>query len=181
VTFDCVLAAWQAHEGEVLDFLSRRLGDRTVAEDLLQDVFLKAMRQGEGFCELNSPRAWLFRVARNALTDHLRLSRPSDEIPDTLPAADAGDRDPIDELDACVARNLAYLPPADQAILEACDLDGQTVAAYAVQAGIGLAAAKSRLLRARQRLRESLIRRCQVRFDNSGNICCHVPPGRPHP
>ncbi len=179
MTFDCVLAAWRAHEGEVLDFLSRRLGDRVVAEDLLQDVFLKAMRQGEGFCELNNPRAWLFRVARNTLTDHLRLSRPSGEVPDTLPAADAGDRDPIDELDACVARNLASLPPADRAILEACDLDGQTVAAYAAQAGIGLAAAKSRLLRARQRLRESLVRRCQVRFDNSGNICCHTPPSHP--
>jgi len=172
VTFDCVLAAWGAHEKEILDFLSHRLGDRAMAEDLLQDVFLKAMRQRQGFCELENPRAWLFRVARNTLADHRRLSRPHTELPETMPAADTGERDPVDELDACVARNLTFLSPGDRAILDQCDLQGRTVAAFAAQEGIGLAAAKSRLLRARQRLRASLVQHCQVRFDPAGKVCC---------
>ncbi|WP_227519841.1 sigma-70 family RNA polymerase sigma factor [Mangrovitalea sediminis] len=175
VSFDCVLAAWSAHEREVLDFLAHRIGERATAEDLLQEVFLKAMRQGKGFCELDNPRAWLFQVARNAMTDHFRRSRPHTALPETLPAAAPEERAPVDELDVCVARNLVYLTEADRAVIEACDLQSLTVSAFAEREGLSLAAAKSRLLRARERLRASLVRHCQVRFD-SGTVCCHKPP-----
>jgi len=43
-TFACVWRAWQAHERELLGFLIRQAQDRHAAEDLLQEVFLKAMR-----------------------------------------------------------------------------------------------------------------------------------------
>lgn len=176
VSFDCVLTAWSAHEGEVLDFLTHRIGDRATAEDLLQEVFLKAMRQGKGFCELDNPRAWLFQVARNAMADHFRRSHSHTELPETLPAATPDERAPVDELDACVARNLVHLTDADRAVIEACDLQLLTVSAFAEREGLSLAAAKSRLLRARERLRASLVRHCQVRFDASGTVCCHTPP-----
>jgi RNA polymerase sigma-70 factor (ECF subfamily) len=54
-------------------------------------------------------------------------------------------------------------------------LQGHTVRAYAEANGLTLAAAKSRLLRARKRLRERLIENCQVRFDEAGQVCCHQP------
>jgi RNA polymerase sigma-70 factor (ECF subfamily) len=73
--FACVAAAWAAHEGELLGYLRHQLPEAHAAEDLLQDVFLKAMRQGEGFCSLDNPRAWLFQVARNALVDRARLAK----------------------------------------------------------------------------------------------------------
>jgi RNA polymerase sigma-70 factor, ECF subfamily len=44
-----------------------RLADPPLAEDLLQEVFIKAMREGEKFCAFGNPRAWLFQVARNTL------------------------------------------------------------------------------------------------------------------
>ena len=176
VSFDCVLGAWGAHESEILDFLTQRVGDRATAEDVLQDVFLKAMRQGQGFCELDNPRAWLFQVARNAMTDQFRRVRPRAELTEALPAADDDGRSPVDELEACVARNLVHLKAVDRAVLEACDLQSMTVGAFAEREGLSLAAAKSRLLRARERLRAELIRNCQVRFDASGSICCHVSP-----
>ena len=50
----CVAAAWQAHESELRGYLKHRLPDSHAAEDLLQDVFVKAMRQGEGFCSLTT-------------------------------------------------------------------------------------------------------------------------------
>ncbi len=177
-SFDCVLRAWQAHEGELLGFLRRQAGDGDAAQDLLQEVFLKAMRQGQGFCRLDNPRAWLFQVARNALIDAARLQRPSVELPDDLRAPDADERPPVDALDDCIARNLPYLGDEDRDILRCCDLDGQTVRVYAERTGLSLPAAKARLLRARQRLRASLVRHCGVRFDASGSVCCHVGPTR---
>lgn len=173
--FDCVLGAWERHEAELLGFLAHRLRDRDLAEDLLQEVFLRAMRQGQGFCTLEQPRAWLFQVARNALIDHARTARPWVELGDDLTAPEPEERDPVDALDACLARNLQRLEADDRAILAACDLRGQTVKRFAYHAGLSLAAAKSRLLRARQRLRALLVLHCQVQFDASGRVCCHAP------
>jgi RNA polymerase sigma-70 factor (ECF subfamily) len=173
--FESVLRAWQAHERELLMFLTHRLGDKNTAEDILQDVFLKAMRQGAHFCDIDAPRAWLFQVARTTLIDHARLTRPTFELPDDLAAPDEDMRAPVDELDACLARNLSELLPEDREILDACNLQAHTVGEFAQQHSLSLAAAKSRLLRARKRLRDALVRNCQVQFDDSGNVCCHIP------
>ena len=94
-----------------------------------------------------------------------------------MPSLDLESRLPVDELDGCVRRNLAEMPPDDRDVIERCDLEGLTVRSYAESAGLSLPAAKSRLLRARRRLREALIQNCQVRFDDSGHVCCHVPRG----
>ena len=67
--FECVLNAWRDHESELQRYLTRRVSDKHLADDLLQDVFVKALRQGQGFCTLDNPRAWLFQVARNTLVD----------------------------------------------------------------------------------------------------------------
>lgn len=177
-SFDCVLHAWRAHEPELLRFLTGRAANADAAQDLLQEVFIKAMRQGQGFCTLDNPRAWLFRVARNALIDTARVQHANAELPDNLPAPQPGERAPVDALDDCIARNLQWLSEQDRDILQHCDLGGQTVRGYAEAAGLSLPAAKARLLRARKRLRASLVERCQVRFDAGGRVCCHVGPAR---
>ena len=175
--FDCVLRAWQAHEAELQGFLARHAADSDSAQDLLQEVFVKALRQGQGFCALDNPRAWLFQVARNALADAGRLRRPSVELSEDLPAQPADERAPVDALDACIARNLRFLTDDDRDIVQRCDLDGLTVRSYADAASLSLPAAKARLLRARRRLRDALIERCGVRFDPAGSVCCHTGPG----
>ena len=72
-------------------------------------------------------------------------------------------------------RNLAQLPDDDRRVVEQCDLQGQLQERYANQYGLTLTAVKSRLLRARQRLRKKIVVNCQVRFDENGQVCCHVP------
>ncbi|MFN3310650.1 MAG: sigma-70 family RNA polymerase sigma factor [Thermomonas sp.] len=182
-SFECVVRAWETHERELLGFLVLRAQDRDAAEDLLQEVFLKAMRQGKGFCSLENPKAWLFQVARNALVDAARLAKPhaelSEDVAESLAAPPASERAPVDELDTCVERNLPALDVEDRQIIQACDLQGQTVRAYAAAHQLTLAAAKSRLLRARKRLRDRLIQNCQVRFDDAGQVCCHKPRDPP--
>lgn len=180
--FACVAAAWDAHEGELRGYLQHRLSGVQDADDVLQDVFVKALRQGQGFCALDNPRAWLFQVARNALVDRARTSHPHEAL--TPEVADAvvqiqEPMAPVDALADCLARTLGELAPEDSAILRACDIEGQPQRAYAQAHGLSLPAAKSRLLRARQRLRERLTQACQVRFEPDGRVETHVP--RPLP
>ena len=173
--FDCFLGAWRAHEPELRGYLIHRSGDSDTADDLLQDIFLKSMRHGQGFCELDNPRAWLFQVARNALVDRARRASKIVELSDQLAAPVADDRPAVDELDVCLQRNLSEMPPEESEIITKCDLQGVKQQAYADSQGLSLAATKSRILRARKRLRDALVKNCQVRFDEAGRICCHVP------
>lgn len=175
MTFEHVLPAWLSHERELRTYLVHRLGDVHAADDLLQEVFLKLIRQGAAFSGIGNARAWLFRVARNALIDQARGVKPHVGLPDDLVAPEQDERAPVDELDACVQRNLSEMHPDDRAIIDQCDLQGIKQQAFAQAHGLSLAAAKSRLLRARQRLREALVRNCQVRFDETGRVCCHTP------
>lgn len=172
----CIVEAWREHAAELRGYLTRRLGDAASADDLLQDTFMKAIRQGGAFCRLDQPRAWLFQVARNAVIDRARMARPLDAWPDgDLAAPPTAERAPVDELDACVPHQLAGLPADDRQIIEQCDLRGIRQREFAQAHGLSLSATKSRLLRARRRLHEALTRECQVAFDDVGHVCCHLP------
>jgi RNA polymerase sigma-70 factor (ECF subfamily) len=172
--YNCVLTAWNAHEEQLRAYLVRRMRDPYAADDLLQEVFLKSLRPGKGFCDLGNPRAWLFEVARNALLDLARAIKNIVELPDDLAAPDESERAPVEDLAAFLQRSLAELAPTDCEVLVQCDLKGVRQAVYAKAHDLSLAATRSRLLRARQRLRESLSCDCQVRFDEMGRVCCHV-------
>ncbi len=62
--FPCLISAWQRHENELRGYLMHRIGNSHLAEDLLQETFIKAMQQGADFCQLDNARAWLFQVVR---------------------------------------------------------------------------------------------------------------------
>lgn len=172
--FPCILRAWNAHEGELRNFLRNRAGDAHLADDLLQEVFVKAMQQGRQFCSLDNERAWLFQVARNALVDHHRLGREVTELPEDIPQPEPVS-EPIHALGTCVARVLSELSAEDRDIIEQCDLEGMKQKDYAVASQLSLAAVKSRLLRARDRMRVRMSTACQVRFDEQGRVEDHIP------
>ncbi|GAB4128241.1 MAG: sigma-70 family RNA polymerase sigma factor [Sideroxydans sp.] len=172
--FSCVLNAWRAHESELRRYLVHRMSDPHAAEDLLQEVFLKAIRQGKEFCSLENARAWLFQVARNALVDHQRLHKETVDVSEDIPAPEAH-TEPLVALSTCVARVLTELSPEDRDIIEQCDLNGVKQQDYAKAHGLTLAATKSRLLRARARMGATLSTNCKVEFDPDGRVVGHVP------
>jgi RNA polymerase sigma-70 factor (ECF subfamily) len=134
------------------------------------------MRQGEAFCALGNARAWLFQVARNALVDHVRLEKTAVALPEDL-ADEKEPMAPVDDLAGCVERSLSELSAEDRDVIRSCDLDGMKLQSYADAHGLTLPAVKSRIQRARARMREIMVRSCRVRFDEGGQVCCHVPAG----
>lgn len=175
LTRPCVLAAWERSEAELRRFLRHRLGGEAEADDLLQEVFVRALRADADFCALNNPRAWLFQVARNALIDLHRTRHPQAPLPEELAQPPAEEAAPIDSLSACLPRVLSELSADDRLAITLCDLQGLTQQALAERLGLSLAGAKSRVQRARARLRARLVAACQVQFDETGRVCCHTP------
>jgi len=174
---NCLMTAWHTHEAELRAWLRGRLGNLNDAEDLLQDLFLKAMRQDKKFCEIGNARAWLFEVARNAIADRLRLKKDQVELLEDL-VHESDDPIPVDTLAQCLPRALVELSVEDREAITLCDLEGLKQEDYARLKGLSLPGAKSRVQRARKRLREHLSSACQVRFDEAGKVCCFVPRGK---
>lgn len=170
----CLDTAWNQHAAELRSWLRHRLSQRQDVDDMMQDLFMKALRQGSQFCSVQNARAWLFEVARNALADRFKRERETVELPDDWPAPSLEDA-PVDSLTACLPRVLSELKPKDREAIVLCDLSGMPQADYAAYAGLRLSAAKSRLQRARQRLREHMTLACQVRMDGSGHVEDFVP------
>lgn len=170
----CLMQAWRRHERELRGYLQHRLGDPVATEDLLQDIFIKALGQGKRFCNLDNARAWLFTVSRNALADYLRLSRNSVELPDDL-SPETEEPVAVDNLAQCLPRALAEISAEDRDAIVRCDLQGMHQEEYARLKNLTLAAAKSRVQRARKRLRQHLTTACQVSFDDSGKVGGFVP------
>lgn len=175
---NAISEAWNAHQGELYRFVRARAGDADEAHDLVQEVFVRAIRQPGGLAAIANPRAWLFQAARNLLIDRFRLAREQVPLPDDL--VDAGsdtDARPVDTLTRCLPHVLSVLTAEDRDAITRCDLEGLTQQAYAAHSGLTLPAAKARVRRARQRLRAGLVELCGVRFDERGEVCCFKPRG----
>jgi RNA polymerase sigma-70 factor (ECF subfamily) len=171
----CVTDAWQKHEAELRRFLRHRSGSDPEGDDLLQEVFLRVLRQPNGLCGIDNPRAWLFHAARNLLIDRLRLAKEQVPLPDDLATEIEESPPPVDGLTQCLPRALAELSSQDREAITLCDIEGMTQLDYARRIGLSLPAAKSRVQRARNRLKEHLTRVCQVSFDAEGAVSGFVP------
>lgn len=97
---NCLMSAWDRHERELRGWLLSRLGDPHDAEDMLQDLFLKAMRQDRKFCEIANARASLHEVARKPVADRLRLKMEQVELQDGL-KAEQQETPAVESLAAC--------------------------------------------------------------------------------
>ncbi len=172
----CILDAWEAHQSALLHFVAARVPNAEEAHDLVQEVFLRASCLENGLCGINNRRAWLFRVARNLLIDRYRLRKDEFPLDDELELVETPDEvAPVDGLSQCLPRVLSELSPEDREAITLCDIEGLSQQELAERLHLTLPAAKSRVQRARRRLREQLISACQVQFDEAGHVCCFVP------
>jgi RNA polymerase sigma-70 factor, ECF subfamily len=165
-------ALWRESSARLRAWFERESGDAAEAEDLLQETFLRVHERLDTLQDAASLRAWVGTIARNVLVDHRRRRGPR-----AASAADEGELpapEPSGDLDAVVAgwleAYLAELDPADAAALRTVDLEGRTQAELAEREGLSLSGAKSRVQRARARLRERLEACCAFAFDARGGI-----------
>ena len=76
---------YEEYHGKVLSYISSRIHNSIVAEDLCHDVFLKVYEKINTFDETKaSLSTWIYTITRNTLTDYYRTRRVTSEIPETL-------------------------------------------------------------------------------------------------
>ncbi|MDW8469038.1 MAG: RNA polymerase sigma factor [Burkholderiales bacterium] len=137
---------------------------RERAEDLVQDVFVSIVRHADGFRGETRIDAWMWAIARNALTDHFRRARPEEPLDEEelLPLLDA-QADPPREagsgLEDCVRRAFAAFAaryPERAEILARVAFDGWSIAEVAAMLRRTPGASREYLSQCRKKLREFL-------------------------
>jgi RNA polymerase sigma-70 factor, ECF subfamily len=154
-----------AYADRVFMLLFRLLGDRSEAEDVAQEVMLRAWQGIARFRGQSSYFTWLYRIAVNEANRALerRSRRPAgvaigaDELQLPAPAAlDPSRQAENSELRRALSQALAELPPPLRTALVLRDVEGLPTQEAAEVAGIGQAAFKSRLHQARVRVRAAI-------------------------
>jgi RNA polymerase sigma factor (sigma-70 family) len=161
-------------QSRLRNFIRRRVPDPRDAEDILQDVFYELVEANRLLMPIEHVTGWLFRVARNRITDLFRKKKPesltaagvgaeddSGELPqleDLLPSPDAGP-------DALYARNLLLdeletaldeLPEEQRAVFVAHEVEGRSFKEMAAETGVSVNTLLSRKRYAVLHLRQSL-------------------------
>ncbi|HET6583977.1 MAG TPA: sigma-70 family RNA polymerase sigma factor [Nannocystaceae bacterium] len=159
-----VLDVLVASHREFLGFLERRLGDREVAEDILQSAFVRAAQRISQLRDDESIVAWFYRMLRNAVADHHRAHGRATAKLDAL-ARELGDgAEPAPDTHAavcrCVGELLDTLKPEYADVLREVELAGTAVKDYAAAVDITPNNAGVRLFRAREALRNRVARCC---------------------
>jgi RNA polymerase sigma-70 factor (ECF subfamily) len=131
-------------------------GDRTLAEDIVQDVWLRAVDHWPRRGTPAHPRAWLIRVARNLLVSHFRRRRPTPVDPAELDLnADVCITDKPSAA-ALVGWGLARMRRSQAALLEAFYFEDKSTREIAEELELSERAVEGRLRRARQNLEKRL-------------------------
>ncbi len=171
VEIEALAEAFKALRGTLLSYLRKRVADANTAEDLLQEVFVKASAAGASKRLPANITGWLYAVARNVVVDFYRAKRPMEAlVDDDLPADGPADDILQQELAACLRPLVQRMPEIYRDTLLATDFEGRTMQSVAAERGVSLSAIKSRASRARRLLKENLLECCHVEVSGSGAV-----------
>ena len=161
----------EREQSRLRHFIRRRVPDPRDAEDVLQDVFAELVEANRLLMPIEHVTGWLFRVARNRITDLFRKRRPESLGDSALP--DDDERLPLEDLlpspdagpEALYARNVLLdelelaveeLPAEQREVFVAHELEGRSFKAMAEETGVSVNTLLSRKRYAVLRLRERL-------------------------
>lgn len=149
-------ALYDEHGQALLGYATRLTGDRSLAEDVVQETLLRAWRHAGSLDPARGPlRPWLFTIARNVVVDLLRArgARPREVGGDALAGVPAGDEIERAVETWTVAAALASLSADHRAVLIETYYRGSSVAEAAERLGIPAGTVKSRAFYALRELR----------------------------
>lgn len=168
---------WGKFSARLGQFIRARVTDPVTAEDVLQDVFVKLQKRLDEFRDPAKIEGWLFLVARNAVIDHYRTAKPTLELPESLPVElPATEAIEIEELHVKLRQIIDRLPKEYHQAFVLTTFEGFSQEDLARHLGISLSGAKSRVQRARAKLKEMLLEFCQREFSRTPG-CQPCPRG----
>lgn len=158
-----------------LGFLERRVGDRGLAEDILQDAFIKVMNRPEMAPADEGVIPWFYRTLRNAAIDRFRRQGAANRAMEAFAHELESHASPEPEMEAeicgCISRLAQTLKPEYAEALQAIEVQGTPVKSFAEQHGLSANNAGVRVHRAREALRRRVTESCGTCAEHGCRDC----------
>lgn len=159
---------WDQHKRHLLNFIKTKMDDEHIAEDILQEVSIKLVDNLNRKTEIKNYKTWLFQVARNTIADYYRkkekqahLSMPQSEVITNSSAC-------VCDLSGFVIQT--YLPEKYSRPLYLSDIEQKPQQEIAEMLNLSLTATKSRIQRARKKLKELVSVCIDISYNNKGQV-----------
>lgn len=165
---------WKTFGDRLRRFIRTRVRNDHDADDVLQEAFAKIHAGLPGVNDSEKLEAWIFQVTRRAVVDHFR-QRASKVRPSEIPADGSDPADVTAVVASWLRPMMEELPATDREILDLADAQGLGQQEIADRLGLSLTGAKSRVQRARGKLKQVLLDCCQVEMDRRGNPLSYTP------
>lgn len=169
---------WEDFHVPLRAFITKRVPDETTAEDILQEVFLKIHQHSESLSDVRKLEGWVYQITRHAIIDWYRAKRITTSLessealslPEELPNDDV-----VSDLFPSIQAMLRSLPERDRQALILTEYQGLTQKELAKRLGLSFSGAKSRVQRAREKLKQLLLACCHFEFDRRGHVIDYHP------
>ncbi len=167
---------WHDFSDQLKGFIQSRVNEAAVADDLLQDVFVKIHTNIDKLNDEARLESWIYRITRNAIIDHYRRNKPTSELPIELPQElDVSENKAETEMAQGLKLMVLALPDKYREALLWTEFGGLTQVELAEKLGISVSGAKSRVQRGRKMLKDMLMQCCHFEFDKRGTLIDYHP------
>lgn len=167
-------------EPQIVRQLARKVRDESARDDLLHEVFIKFAAKFDNLKNQDNLCGYLHRITANTIVDHFRRENrffltddenAFEKVASIHPAAEDGD---YKLADCCLKSFINGLSPKYREALILTELEGKSQKETAQKLGLSYSGLKSRVQRAREMLKKSILDCCDYEFDKYGNIvgCC---------
>ena len=166
--------------GRLLRTISKRIGNEPDAQDVLQEVFVRAVRNADSLAEARTPLAWLYTVTHSAIADHFRKKSRTPQGHDAgLETLIEPENEPeVEGLTRCLSPLVKALPSPYRQALTFTDLEGGKQTDYARLYQLKPSTARSHVQRGRGMLRKMVLGCCEVGLDE-GHTISSLHPKQP--
>lgn len=176
---------WTRFHAPLHAFIRHRVGDAAAADDILQDVFVRIHTRIDTLREDAKIQAWIYQITRNAIADYYRARHTDPIVPSLVDEAEGSietvfpteaEQDNLaQELAPSVRAMIDALPATYREALLLTDIHGMSQVELAQHLGISLSGAKSRVQRARAKVKQMLLDCCHFEFDRLGGVVNYFP------
>ena len=172
---------WQDYHQRLTQYVLKRIHNKSDAEDIVQNVFLKIQQHPPQLKTIPQLEAWLLQVTKNTLTDYWRKIKPTtpllDEHDYVLEEDPEPNENPWLNLSCCLLSMMKDLPDKYRQAVELADLKELKHKDIAQMMGISESGVKSRVKRGREKLRDLLVSccgsDCTCHEKTTEQGCCH--------
>ena len=163
---------WNDFHKELKNFILKKVKDENIANDILQDIFLKIIDNANKIAQAKSVQQYIYGIARNATIDHFRKSGKKTFVENKYTLISEEETQSLNATIAscCIKPFIKQLPDKYQVALTKTEFENMSQKELAKELNISYSGAKSRVQRGKEKLKELIISCCNFPSDNYGNL-----------